>query len=115
MKKPYLKESRYVTALCVWVPNAIALIEMCRYDSCYPASEAESYKVERLINHKAKPVDHIVRLVRVARGDGPPTLGRWRSFHSYVLDVRHPQETSLTDAELADLAKINVEIHTEEA
>lgn len=46
--KKYLKESRYVTAVCVWVPNAIALIEGCRYDSCYPATESESHKIERL-------------------------------------------------------------------
>lgn len=110
MKKPYLKESRYVTALCVWVPDAIALIKMCQHDSCYPASEAEVYKVERLINQTAAPVDHIIRLVRAARGEGPPTLGRWRSFAAYVLDVRHPQEMPLTDAELAHLAKINLDL-----
>jgi len=108
MKKPYLKESRYVTALCVWVPNAFALIEGCRYDSCYPASEAESHKIERLSKDPGDDdANHIIRLVRVARTDAPPALDRWRSFGAYVLDVRHPQETPLTDRDLSNLAQMN--------
>lgn len=109
--KPYLKETRYVTALCVWVPDAMALIEGCRYDSCYPAHETESAKIERLMSRRAEPADHIIRLIRTSRSDGPPTIGRWRSFSSFVLDVRHPQDTPPDDAALANLVQINVDIH----
>lgn len=113
--KPYLKESRYITALCVWVSSAEALIDCMRYDSCYPASEAESSKIGALISEdsggRRDQANHIIRLIRVARTELPPTLDRWRSFCCYVLDVRHPQDSPLTDAELANLALINHGIH----
>lgn len=109
-RKPYLKDTRYVTALCVWTGSAPALIECMRYDSCYPASEVEANKIQRLINNSAEPADHVIRLIRVARTDMPPTIDRWRSFGSLVLDVRHPEDSPLTDAELANLVKINHEI-----
>lgn len=104
-KKSYLKESRYVSAVSVWVPNIYALLDGCRYDSCYAESEAEVHKVNRMIDSGG---GGIVRLVRVARTDAPPSLDRWRSFGAYVLDVRHPQESPLTDAELSHLANINL-------
>lgn len=106
-RKPYLKESRYVTALCVWVPNVDALLGGMQYDSCYPASGIESNKICRLADGSAEPAGHIIRLTRAARTDMPPTVDRWRSFASFVLDVRHPHDSSLTDAELANLATIN--------
>ncbi len=108
--KTYLKESRYVTALCVWVPDVFSLIEGCRYDGCYPASEVESHKIERLADGTAGPTDHVVRLVRAARTDGPPTRDRWRSFGAYVLDVRHPQDTPPTDVELAVAVDVHVHV-----
>ena len=75
-RKPYLKESRYVTALCVWASSAAALIECMRYDTCYPESEVEANKIQRLINHSAEPADHIIRLIRVARTETHPDLLR---------------------------------------
>lgn len=101
MKKPHMKESRYISSVAVWVPNVHALIEGCRYDSCYVESETEAHKVNRMIDSGAGGV---IRLVRVARTDAPPTVDRWQSFGAYVLDVRHPQEAPLTDAELSHLA-----------
>jgi hypothetical protein len=105
MKKSHLKESRYVSAVAVWVPNVHALIEGCRYDSCYIESETEAHKVNHMIDHGSGGV---VRLTRVARTDAPPTIDRWRSFGAYVLDVRHPQETLPTNAELSHLASMNM-------
>lgn len=109
-RKPFRRESRYVSKLCVWVPDATALIEGMRYDSCYPDSEAESYKISRLASHSATAAEHVVRLTRVARTDAPPTLDRWRSFGAFVLDVRHPDDSPITDADLAHLVAINHEI-----
>lgn len=105
MKKPHMKESRYVSAVAVWVPSVHALIEGCRYDSCYVESETEAHKVNHMIDVNGGGV---VRLTRVARTDAPPTIDRWRSFGAYVLDVRHPQQTPLTDAELSHLADLNM-------
>lgn len=101
-KKTYRREPRYVTKLAVWVPNAIALIEGCRYDACYPDSEVESHKIERLMGHStpAEASDHIILLTRVARTDAPPTYERWRSFASHVLRVWHPDESPPTTADL---------------
>jgi hypothetical protein len=109
-RKPYLKEPRYVTALCVWVPDAWSLIDCMRYDNCYPESGAESFKIERLIHRSDDVLHHIIRLVRVSRTELPPTLDRWRSFGAFVLDVRHPEDTPPTNDELANLVKINQEI-----
>lgn len=94
-RKLHRREPRFVTQLAVWVPDAMALIEGCRYDSCYPSSEVESHKIERLMGRSvsAAPSDHIVILTRVARTDGPPTFARWQSFASKVLRQWHPEET----------------------
>ena len=105
MKKSHMKEYRYVSAVAVWVPSVHSLIEGCRYDSCYVESETEAHKVNHMIDLNSGGV---VRLTRVARTDAPPTIDRWRSFGAYVLDVRHPQETPLTDAELSHLADLNM-------
>lgn len=105
MKKSHMKEYRYVSAVAVWVPSVYALLEGCRYDSCYIELETEVHKVNELHDRRGGGV---VRLTRVARTDAPPTIDRWRSFGAYVLDVRHPQETPLTDAELSHLADLNM-------
>src|SRR5262249_29904976 len=88
--------------MAVWVPNAIALIEGCRYDTCFPESEVESHKIERLMGHStpAEASDHIILLTRVARTDAPPTVERWRSFASHVLRVWHPEESPPTATDL---------------
>jgi hypothetical protein len=91
------RETRFVSLLTVYVPDAQALIDMMRYDSCYPASELESHKICALLGGRACPVDHIVRLVRVAHNDLPATEGRWRSFACRVLDERSPDGEPLSE------------------
>lgn len=103
-RKACRKEPRYVSKLAVWVPDAISMIEMCRYDSCYPDSEADSYKVQALIANRAKPEDHVIFLTRAARGDGPPTLRRWQSFGAKVLSVWHPDDSPPTIEDLRQVA-----------
>lgn len=82
MKRPHMKESRYVSAVVVWVPNVRALIDGCRYDSCYVESETAAHKVNHMIDVNAGGV---VRLVRVARTDASSTIDRWRSFGRMTL------------------------------
>ena len=105
-KNKHQRETRFVSQISVMVPDASALIEMMRYDSCYPASEPEAHKIMRLISGSVDPTDRLIRLTRVARNDLPPTEGRWRSFACRVLDVRHPDDSPITDAELINLNKI---------
>jgi hypothetical protein len=102
-RKPYLRETRYVTALVVHVPRAEALIEGMRYDNCYPASEVEAHKIARMISGSDSAADHVIRLYRVARTDLPPTEARWQSFACTILDVRHPEATPITDEELSQV------------
>jgi hypothetical protein len=104
--KKFKKDTRYVSVLTVHVSSAEALIDMMRYDSCFPASEADSHKIERLMRHDADADDHIVRLKRVDCTDGEPTIGRWRSFNCTVLDWRNPDSSPLTIEEARNLLKI---------
>lgn len=78
---------------------------MLRYDSCYPASESESWKIERLMSNRAEPADHYIRLMRVALNSNGPTVERWASFDCLVLDVRSPREAPPTDADLIRMAE----------
>lgn len=88
----------------VWVPDAIALLEGCRYDSCYPASEADSHKIQAIIAGRAEPDDHIITLTRAARTDGPPTVARWQSFGAEVLHQWHPEQSPPIIEDLRGLA-----------
>lgn len=103
------RETRYVSKLVVHVADAAALVEMMRYDSCFPSSEAEAHRVIRLIGHaeSLQGDDHIVRLTRVALNDNPPTMERWKSFACHVLDVRHPEEAPMSDEEAKHLAELS--------
>lgn len=104
MTKKAYKETRYVTRIYVWASSPVGVFEGCRYDSCYPNSEADSHKLEALINHhRQTPEDHFICLSRAARIPGPPTIDRWRSFNCRVLMVQHPDESPPTQAELANL------------
>lgn len=100
------RENRYTSKLVVLVADPAALIEMMRYDSCFPSSEVEAHKIIRIINHSGAEdgSDHVIELTRVALNDNPPTIARWKSFACYVLDVRHPEEASLNDEQIRNLA-----------
>lgn len=62
--------------------------DMMRYDHCFPATEDESRKLERVANGDVSdPADHVVRFLRRALNPGPPTTARWQSFGCEVLGV----------------------------
>ena len=109
MAKIIKRETRYTSKLVVHVADAAALVEMMRYDSCFPSSEAEAHKIIRLIGHSDAEdgSDHIIRLTRVAMNDNPPTSERWKSFACHVLDVRHPEGSPLSDEEAKHLAAMS--------
>lgn len=113
MKKHSKRETRYVSQLVVHAPSASSLIDMMRYDSCFPATEDESRKIWKLIGHEqcgndAKPEDHIVRLHRVARTELPATADRWKSFNCTVLDERTLDEDPITFEEALKRLKADV-------
>ena len=96
------KETRYVSVVTVHVPSAAALVDMMRFDCCYPRDLDESQKIWALIaavTNKTKPSDHIVRLVRVAHTQLTTTTLRWESFGCKVLGENHPDEEPMTDEE----------------
>lgn len=99
------KEPRFVSRLAVYVPSVEALLDMMRYDSCYPATEDDARKLAHLVTGEAwsSPADHLIRLTRVARNNQPATAQRWRSFGCHVLDERPPEHTQPTDDELLEL------------
>ncbi len=104
--KRHHRESRYMSRVTVHVHDLYALMDMCRYDRCYPESEAESQKIQNIARHEVKPGDplgYVVRLIRCAPTNDPPTDGRWRSFGCRVLDYRSTQEPAITDRELQAL------------
>ena len=104
MKRRSQKQVRYITLLTVHVASAASLIDMMRYDMCYPASEDESRKIWSLIGTEQcgnpnDPKNHIVRLLRVAMVDKDATAERWRSFACTVLDERRTNEVPFSDAD----------------
>lgn len=112
-KKHYTKESRCISQLTVHVGSASSLIDMMRYDCCFPATEDESRKIWKLIGieqgnpaDRAGPEDHVIRLHRVSRSELPATDDRWRSFGCRVLDERPIGATPITDDEALNLAKV---------
>jgi hypothetical protein len=55
--------------------------DMLRYDNCWPATEADAYKLlARQGKDRARP-----RIVML-RGLRPPTVGRWESFSWKVVE-----------------------------
>lgn len=100
-----LKEMRYVTHLAVWTPNAMALIEGCRFDNCYLLTETDVNRVRRLMKNDYQSDDHIVTLVRVAVTGSPPAYRRWQSFGADILRQWNPQESPPTMQELRDMVR----------
>ncbi len=109
--KKQKRETRYVSVLVIYVPDAMALIDMLRYDRCCPATEDESRKIWKLIGENgrggadAAPSDHVIRLLRFAASDVSATDGRWRSFGGRVIDERSPEADQLDDAAILKLAE----------
>lgn len=103
-RKPHRKESRYVTIISVHVPCTRDVIDMMRYDSCFPSTEEESRKLWVLSDgyrDKPKdPKDHLVQFTCVGRNDGTPTVERWQSFGCTVFEVRSLDEPLKSPDEL---------------
>lgn len=100
--KSHRSERRYITCISVRASSAESLIDMMRYDSCFPSTEEDAHKIARLMSTDtpSNPDDHIINLTCVGRNDLTPTLGRWRSFNCTVIDVRHPDAEMPTVEEL---------------
>lgn len=105
--KQHRSEKRFVTYLLVRASSATGLIDMMRYDSCFPATEEDSRKIERLINNVDQKEDRILQLICAGRNDMTPTKDRWKSFCCTVLDVRHPDAGFWTQDEIAGLVRLN--------
>jgi hypothetical protein len=86
------KEARYIQRIVVKVGSIQGVLDMMRYDSCYPETEEDAHKLTRIANGTAKDEDHIVNFIRAARTQSGPTAPRWASFACAVLDVQHPDE-----------------------
>jgi hypothetical protein len=90
------KQTRYVSRLAVFVPGLNAVIDMMRYECCYPATEVESGKL-------SADTPGIVRFTMVASSDREPSRERWRSFGCVVLATWGADDVGLTDSELDGL------------
>lgn len=90
------KQVRYVSRIAVFVPGLNAVIDMLRYECCYPASEVEAGKLS-----SDKP--GIVKLTMVASSNREPSRDRWRSFGCAVLATWGPDEAGPGDPELENL------------
>lgn len=100
----YRKEQRFISIVTVYASSAESLIDMMRYDSCYPSTEEDAYKIGRLMTRDGSADDHIVTLIRCARNDLPATKGRWKSFNCIVLDERHPETSPMPIDKLRAIA-----------
>ena len=81
------KETRYISKLTVRVSGIGGVIDMMRYDSCYPATEEDSRKLERIANHTDSGEDRFVDFIRAGRNKLGPTVRRWASFNCKVLEI----------------------------
>lgn len=85
------REKRYISHLTVRACNDLgSLLDMMRYDSCWPATKEDVAKLVRLHEREASEEDRIVKFIRASRGGAPATEGRWNSFGCKVLDERRP-------------------------
>lgn len=90
-RKKYTKESRYVFKFTVEISTTLSsVLDMMRYDSCYPASEEDAYKLARLRTPNAKPDDRFVTFIRAGRNANGPTEARWASRGCRVVEVHRP-------------------------
>lgn len=105
-RRTHRREPRYVTIIAVHVPMTRDVIDMMRYDQCYPSTEEESRKLYVLSDaHRSKPLDpkdHLVQFTCAGRTYNVPVIERWRSFGCTVFSVRHPDEPLLSPDELVE-------------
>lgn len=95
----------HASILTVHVHGVRGLLDMLRYDTCCPADEAQSVKIERLMSgREPAQLDHVILLRRYS-SSGSPASPRWQSFGCTVLDERSPDEPQLTSEELLALLR----------
>lgn len=87
------KQTRYVSRFAVSVPGLNAVIDMLRYDTCYPTTEVEASKLSA-----DQPC--VVRLTMAASSDREPSRDRWASFGCVVLATWGPDDVGPSDSEL---------------
>lgn len=90
------KQTRYVSRLAVFVPGLHAVIDMMRYECCYPATEVESGKL-------SADTPGIIRFTMVALSDREPSWERWKSFGCVVLATWGLDDAGPIDSELDSL------------
>ncbi len=75
-----------VKALLVRVGSISSVLDMMRYDKCYPATEADSGRLEmsRPDSRDRSFGEHLV--IFMAHSPAAPTIGRWASFGCEVID-----------------------------
>ena len=79
------KEQRYIIEFKVRVSGIGGVLDMMRYDQCYPASQRDSAKLERIASHNDSAEDHVVTFIK--SGQAPRIdVQRWASFNCQVLD-----------------------------
>ena len=101
------RQVRFASILTVHAPDANSMLDMMRYDRCYPLGEANVEKIIRLTRprkgDRIQASDHIVQLMRTSANNDEPSE-RWRSFCCSVLDERAPDAPQLSEADLGELA-----------
>lgn len=95
------RQTRYVSRLAVWAPSAHAVVDMLRYDTCYPATEVEAGRLCAMI--KNPNASGIVRLTMAAASDRTPSYGRWTSLGCVVLATWGADDPGPSDSELDGL------------
>jgi hypothetical protein len=87
--KNYIKETRYLHKFTVRVGTIASVLDMLRYDNCFPANEDESRKLMKLMGTGGKPTreDHVVTFLSAKRTIQGPTIERWESFGCEVVKV----------------------------
>lgn len=73
--------------LLIKIGTISSVIDMMRYDMCFPATEEDSRKLERaqMGGGPRSRMDHLVKFLAVSQS--APTEARWRSFGCEVLAV----------------------------
>ena len=71
--------------LKVRVSGFSGVLDMMRYDNCFPATEQDAHKLAWIAAGTATGADHVVEFLRRALNDRGPTVDRWRSYACEVL------------------------------
>jgi hypothetical protein len=95
---------RYVSLIAVLARDLFGLLELMRFEGCYPTTEAESLKMFALAEHSID--EATVRLWMVSGSDRSPNADRLRSFGVVLLGQWHPDDSPPSDEHLAHLAAL---------